>query len=190
MTTLTHPADQALHVAVLRAEADAPDEGEYIAVPFSRKTDTGPDARSLASVLPATDGVPRRAWARRRSGGRRNESLRLWLMTENRLARSSDYPPRRRELLEAQGYVFTAPTVNARLWQLRIAQLQSYIEYHGTWRVRHDEPQLRAWLYASRKSAREGLLEPHLVNDLEALGVSVALLPNKAKNGHGGAQSP
>ncbi len=117
--------------------------------------------------------------------GGRNESLRLWLMTENRLARSSDYPPRRRELLEAQGYVFTAPTVNARLWQLRIAQLQSYIEYHGTWRVRHDEPQLRAWLYASRKSAREGLLEPHLVNDLEALGVSVALLPNKAKNGHG-----
>ncbi len=34
MTTLTHPAEQALHVAVLRAEADAPDEGSTSPCPF------------------------------------------------------------------------------------------------------------------------------------------------------------
>ena len=59
--------------------------------------------------------------------GGRTESLRRWLALENWLAQSPDYPQRRRELLEAQGYVFTARTENMRLWRLRIGQLLSLI---------------------------------------------------------------
>lgn len=113
--------------------------------------------------------------------GGRTESLRQWLALENWHAQSPGYSQKRRELLEAQGYVFTARTENMRLWQLRIDQLRRYIEEHSTWRVGMDEPDLRIWIYAVRKRARDGLLPANLVTDLETLGVPIALLPSSAK---------
>ena len=68
-----------------------------------------------------------------------------------------------------------------RLWRLRIGQLRRYIEVHGTWQVGLDEPDLRIWINAVRKRARDGLLPANLVGDLEALGVTIALLPSSAK---------
>lgn len=113
--------------------------------------------------------------------GGRLEALRRWLQSQVAEARSTDYSPKRRALLEALGFEFDPPIDN-RVWNLRMSQLREHIVAKGTWRVGDEEPELQAWLSTARRHAREGSIPPNLVCDLEALGVSTALLPRGRKS--------
>lgn len=98
--------------------------------------------------------------------------LGIWLKRELLAAREPDYSPKRRKMLEALGVSFQ-PDFNHRLWSLRMTQLQSYIKAKGTWKVGAEEPDLQRWLWAARRDSRAGIVPRNLVQDLEALGVSI-----------------
>jgi hypothetical protein len=113
--------------------------------------------------------------------GGMNEPLRRWLVGQLSEARAPDYPPKRRLLLESLGFKFHPP-INEATWHARMAQLRDYVAANGTWRVGDEEPALKEWLSVARRLAREGVVSPHHVRDLAALGVSIAKLPKGGRN--------
>jgi hypothetical protein len=108
--------------------------------------------------------------------GGMNEPLRRWLVGQLSEARTSDYPPKRRLLLESLGFKFHLP-INEGTWHVRMTQLRDYVAANGTWQVGDEEPALKHWLSVARRLAREEVVSPQHVRDLAALGVSIAKLP-------------
>ncbi|WP_436297882.1 helicase associated domain-containing protein [Variovorax sp. LjRoot175] len=102
--------------------------------------------------------------------------LKAWLQSQIQEARSPDYAPKRRMLLEALGFQFEAD-IDVKVWHLRMSQLREYIAAKSTWRVGPEEPELQLWLSVARRQAREGSVPPYLVSDLKALGVPIGYLP-------------